>query len=282
MIDLPFDNENVAESGASRPVDRALADWQLQLGDGPVVATAIHDGHRIRDSLLPYLSIADSDRRREEDPLTGLFTSVGDTRLRMRSSRFECDVNRPRDKAISTDPEDTWGLRIWKDGLPANEVELSLANYDQFYADVGNLLEDLVERHGNLLLLDMHSYNHRRDGANEPASAQKDNPDIDLGVTTLDPGRWGKVAEKFSQILANSRIGGRLPDVRNNVRYPTGGFFPEWIYARYGEAICTISIEYKKIFMDEWTAHADIAMTDDLRTGLEYAVAGVRDAFGRQ
>ena len=56
-------------------------DWDLIIGDGPVVATAIHDGHQIRDSLLPHLAISEDERRREEDPMTGLLTSVGDVRI---------------------------------------------------------------------------------------------------------------------------------------------------------------------------------------------------------
>lgn len=280
MIDLPIVTENPANTGFACNAYVAIPGWQLRVGDGPIIATAIHDGHRIRDSLQPYLAIDDADRRREEDPLTGLFSSVVDTSLRVRSSRFECDVNRPRDKAVSTNPEDTWGLRIWQDNLPETEIAKSLADYDRFYAEAAILLEQLIERHGSLLLLDIHSYNHRRDGATSPPSSQQDNPDIDLGVTTLDAKRWGEVADAFAGILAESKVDDRQPDVRSNVRYPTGGYFPEWVYARYGTAICTISIEYKKIFMDEWTGQADIAITDDLRTGLERAVAGVRPAFG--
>jgi hypothetical protein len=32
-------------------------DWDMVARDGPVIATAIHDGHAMRDSLQPYLAI---------------------------------------------------------------------------------------------------------------------------------------------------------------------------------------------------------------------------------
>lgn len=269
--------QDLAAENAHQPfADADRADWHVLSRPGPVLATAIHDGHRIRPSLRPWLAISDAERRREEDPLTGVLSTVADTALLMRSTRFAFDVNRPRNKAISTDPADTWGLRIWRDDLPDQEIEASLARYDRFYRDVTRLIEQRLERWGSLLLLDIHSYNHRRDGATGPAADPAGNPDIDLGVTTLDPGRWGDLAADFSAVLSRTDAGNRAPDVRRNVRYPTGGHFPEWVYARYGGDVCTISLEYKKIFMDEWSSQADLAVLEGLRTGLERAVAAVR------
>ena len=254
-------------------------DWDIIVGDGPVIATAIHDGHAIRDSLLPYLASNDEDRRREEDPLTGILTSVGDTRIRVRSSRFEVDLNRPRDKAISADPADTWGMRVWKDSLPQSEIERSLQTWDAWYAMIGRLLDAVIKRWGCAFLLDIHSYNHRRDGADGPTADAANNPDIELGVTTLDPARWRGVADRFGEELRRQPVAGRELDVRENVRFPTGGEFPEWVFAQYGDRVCTISPEYKKIFMDEWSGRADIAAIDELRSGLERAVAAVRGEF---
>ena len=75
---------------------------------------------------------------------------------------------------------------------------------------------------------------------------------------------------------------GREPDVRANVRFPTGGHLPEWVYARWGARVCTISPEYKKIFMDEWTGQADIAALHALRNGLQAAVDAVRPDFAER
>jgi N-formylglutamate deformylase len=253
-------------------------DWDLTLGDGPVLAAAIHDGHRMRDSLRPYLAAGEDQLRRDEDPLTGMLTAAGDARLRLRNSRFQSDINRPRDKAISSDPEDTWGLRIWH-GLPDAEVEASRRDHDRFYGMAGALVEALLARWGCVLVLDIHSYNHRRDGAQAPAADPANNPDIDLGVTTLDADRWGGSMRRFAQALRETPLRGKAPDVRENVRYQGGGHFPEWLQATFGEPVCAVSLEYKKVFMDEWTAQADIAALDDLRLGLERAVQAVRGDF---
>ena len=259
----------------ARPND----EWDIILRPGPVVAAAVHDGHGLRDSLLPYLAISEEARRRDEDPMTGVLTSVGDARVRLRASRFQVDLNRPRDKALSTDPDDTWGIRFWHDSLPADELKRSLAEYDRFYAMMRELMDRLLAEWGCALVLDIHSYNHRRDGAAAPPASQASNPDIDLGVTTLDRKRWGSVVERFGEALRNHPVDGRRPDVRENVRYDGGGHFPEWLYATYGERVCAISLEYKKIYMDEWTAQADVAVIEDFRAGLQEAVDAVREAF---
>lgn len=184
---------------------RASVDWDLIIGHGPVLATAIHDGHAIRKSLQPYLAIDPQQRRREEDPMTGMLTTVADVRLRVRTSRFEVDLNRPRDKAVPDDPADTWGLRVWRQALPDHEISQSLAIHDDFYTTIRALLDAMIEQWGCVLLLDLHSYNHRRDGANAAPAPSAGNPDIELGVTTLDHRRWGSVLQRFTEALQIGR-----------------------------------------------------------------------------
>lgn len=269
-------NGPLAVADSLSPIDLRNRHWEITLGDGPVVATAIHDGHGVRDSLRRWLALGEDERLRDEDPLTGVLTTVGDVQLRVRTSRFEVDLNRPRGLAVYTDPATTWGLEVWNDDLPQSEVDRSVETYDHFYRTISTLMDSLIARWGCVLLLDIHSYNHRRDGPQVPPADQAGNPDIDLGVTTLDPSRFGNLAADLAQSLRGAPLRDGFPDVRENVRYEGGGHFPEWLYSRYGDRVCAISLEYKKIFMDEWTAKADIAMLDDLRAGLRQAVDRIR------
>ncbi|MDQ3204909.1 MAG: N-formylglutamate amidohydrolase [Pseudomonadota bacterium] len=250
--------------------------WEITLGEGPVIATAVHDGHAIRDSLQRWLALGEDERLRDEDPLTGVLTTVGDVQLRVHTSRFEVDLNRPPELAVYTDPAAAWGLEVWNDELPPQEVQRSRETHAHFYRTVTALVDSLLARWDFVLLLDIHSYNHRRDGPHAPPADEAGNPDIDLGVTTLDASRFGNLVADFAQALRSAPLRDGFPDVRENVRYEGGGHFPEWLYQRYGRRICAISLEYKKIFMDEWTATADIAMLDDLRAGLRRAVDAVR------
>lgn len=241
------------------------------------MVTAIHAGHTVRPSLRPWLEIAQQERLREEDPLTDFFLPAGDTIFRANRSRFEFDLNRPAEKAMSVDPEDTWGLRIWNHELPQQEIDASLALHRRFYALMAQRVEAMIAEHGRILVLDIHSYNHRRAGADGPADPQADSPDIDLGATTLNKGIYGDLLEAFAHGLRSRSVKGRLPDVRVNIRWEDGGNFPEWLHARYGDAACVITLEYKKIFMDEWGQEADILALQDLREGFQAGVAAARN-----
>src|SRR5688572_6681758 len=103
-------------------------------GPGPLIATAIHDGHALRDELAPLVSLDEATRSREEDPHTGRIARVVPTHLIAKHSRFEVDLNRPRASAVYATPEDAWGLHVWRASLTDEVIERSLGAYDAFYA----------------------------------------------------------------------------------------------------------------------------------------------------
>lgn len=207
---------------------------------------------------------------------------MADVRIEVPVSRFEVDHNRPRAGAVYRTPQDCWGLRLWHSPLPPAELAASLAAWDRFRAMVAALIERLLQRWQAVLLIDLHSYNHRRDGARTAPADPAGNPDIELGLTTADAGRWGAVCQRFAAVLGSVPVNGRRPDVRANIRFPTGGDFPEWLHAGWGPRLCTISPEYKKTFMDEHSGQADIAALHALRDGLQAAVDAVRPQFLRR
>ena len=257
------------------------APWNVLRGDGPVIATAIHAGHVVRADLEPHLAIGSDDRRREEDPLTDYFLSLADSLVRVNRSRFECDINRPREGCISDDPADTWGLTIWRDDLPAEQMEASRRLHDRFYGEIREWFDGLIERHGRILVLDLHSYNHRREGPDGDPAEAAGNPDIDIGATTLDKGVFGDLLDAMASRLADIPVGDSKPSVAENVRFPDGGNFPEWLYEIYGDRACVMTLEYKKMFMDEWTGTLDIGKVQDLRTGLMHALEAGRRELDR-
>ena len=129
--------------------------WDLEQGAGPIVATAIHDGHQVRDEVARHMVLGEDDRLREEDPFTGRWTTLAPTRVIGLRSRFEVDLNRPRASAIYRTPEDAWGLQVWDGSLPDEVAERSLKGYDAFYAELGVLYDELQKRHGRFLVLDL-------------------------------------------------------------------------------------------------------------------------------
>ena len=255
--------------------------WDVQRRGGPVLATAVHAGHAIRDELRPYLAISEGDQRREEDPMTGIWSTVGDDAFRNYTSRFQCDLNRAREKAIYETPEDSWGLKVWESQPPDEMKARSLAVWDRFYETMATWIEGLIAENGRVLLMDIHSYNHRREGPDGPEAAQADNPDIDLGVTTLDPDKFGGLLEEFEGALTASPVQGRTLDVRRNVRYPDGGHWPEWVFANYGEDVASITLEVKKFYMDEWSGDAHLPIVEDLRVAMERAADASRAVLSK-
>ncbi|MGB3712133.1 MAG: N-formylglutamate amidohydrolase [Erythrobacter sp.] len=255
--------------------------WNTIVSGGPVVATAIHAGHVVRPDLETHLAIDPDGRRREEDPLTDYFLTLADNAVRVNRSRFECDMNRSRERCISDDPEDTWGLQIWKDHLPEEVKEKSRTQHDEFYAEMRAMMDGLLDRHRHVLVLDLHSYNHMRDGPDAAPAPAKDNPDIDIGATTLDKGVFSDVLSALSVGLSRVPVKGRRPEIGENIRYPDGGNFPEWLHEIYPDRACVVTLEYKKVFMDEWTGSLDIGAAQDLRTGLMHALGAAREQLDR-
>jgi N-formylglutamate amidohydrolase len=250
--------------------------WDLRLGDGPIVATAIHAGHAMRPSLAKWMAVDAAGRRRDEDPLTNLWTTAADHALHVHRSRFEVDLNRSRERSLATNPSQTWGISFWKESPPPDEIERSVAAHDAFYNLMSDWMSRLLDRWGEVLVLDLHSYNHRRDGPDAAVAPAESNPELDLGVTTLDPRAWGELVERFTATLRHPQPDGRRFDVRHNVRYPDGGHFPEWLHATFRDRICAITIEVKKFYMDEWRGTADLAAVESLRSCIAEAVAEIR------
>ncbi|OOG71906.1 N-formylglutamate amidohydrolase [Algoriphagus sp. A40] len=218
-------------------------------GNSPLVITAIHDGHKVRNELKSLFALGDAARLREEDPFTAFWTDFSDNRIIVNHSRFEADVNRPREKAVYQIPEDAWGLEVWKDKLPQDVLERSLKLYDDFYKAATSYFDELFAQNRVQIVYDIHSYNYRRDGIDSEADPME-NPEINLGTQNMDREVWHPVVDTLLHSFRNFNYAGRNLDVRENVKFK-GGYFGKWLLERYGKAICPISIEVKKIFMDE-------------------------------
>ncbi len=248
--------------------------WSIVRGEGPLVATAIHDGHEVRPELLPLVAISEADRLREEDPFTGLWTTMAPTRLVGNHSRFEVDLNRPRERAVYLRPEDAWGLRVWKEEPPYAILKRSYRVYDLFYQEVEALLGGLIERHGRVVVFDLHTYNHRRRGPSDHPDNPAANPTVNLGTSNMDLHRWGPVVERFEQSMQAVLFQGKPLDVRRNVKFQ-GGHFAQWIHQTFPESACALAIEVKKVFMDEWTGKLDEPAHAAIGQALAAAAAAV-------
>lgn len=252
--------------------------FTVVVGEGPVVATAIHDGHEVRPDVAAHLALPDSARLREEDPYTGAWTTIVPSSVVVHRSRFEVDLNRPRDAAIYLEPSQAWGLHVWGSPLPKAAHMRSLTIYDEFYRAMFSFFQSLARRYGKFVVLDLHSYNHRRDGADGPTASPGDNPDINVGTGTMDRQRWRPVVEQFLHDLQCFEWQSPIRKVGENVRF-RGGHFPRWIHETFPDHGCALAVEVKKFFMDEWTGRLDAEQHVLVRDALASTLPGILDAL---
>jgi hypothetical protein len=254
----------------------------MERGDGPLVAMAIHDGHQVRDEVLRQMAVDPPSRQREEDPHTVSWTVVAPTRVVGLRSRFEVDLNRPRDQAVYRTPDDAWGLQVWEGSLPEDVAARSLAEYDAFYHALHELFSGIAERHGRFFVYDLHSYNHRREGPNAPPADPEANPQVNVGTGTMtDRTRWAPVIERFIGDLSSFDFPGGKLDVRENVRF-RGGNCARWAHRTFPDSACVLSLEVKKFFMNEWTAEVNRELLDAVGRALASTVPGVLEELGKQ
>jgi len=239
--------------------------FSIMEGNGAVIATAVHAGHEMRASLQGKSRLNSMQRLREEDPFTDIFASAVSCHIIATQSRFQVDLNRPRERAVYKVAEDAWGLELWKAPLPAEEVDCSLQEYDAFYATLKEMLDQQLKTHTQIIVFDIHSYNHRRMGERAPFDDPVQNPEINIGTGTMvNRERWQKVINSVSDRLRNAVIMGRFLDVRENVKFQ-GGEMARWIHMHYPETVCCLSLEFKKFFMNEWNGEGDMVVIHEIK-----------------
>lgn len=244
-----------------------------------VIATAIHAGHDVRPEVAACMGIDEATRLREEDPYTDRLAALVPSHVLVSRSRFEVDLNRPRDKAIYLEAADSWGIQVWREPCSDALAAGSLAAYDRFYAALDGLLERRARR-GGFVVLDLHSYNHRRGGEGGAPADPAANPEINLGTGTVDRGRWGALIDRFAADLSACQVRGHRLDVRENVKF-RGGAMSAWINQRFAGVGCALAIELKKTFMDEWTGDLDAVHLAELGRALVATLPGLRESLAR-
>lgn len=231
--------------------------WTVQHGPGPVVATAIHHGHELRREVAEAFALEDSERLREEDPFTGEGVRDVPTHVVVHRSRFEVDLNRGADGAVYRNPEQCWGMKVWRAEPNESLVARSLAIHAAYYRMLSQLLGGISERHERFLLIDLHSYNHRRDGPGAPPMPQEQAPDINIGTFSMPREQWSFLVDPLIDAMRRFDFNGRRLDVRENVAFQGKGEQTRFVHERFPGSGCAIALEIKKFYMDEWTGAPD-------------------------
>jgi N-formylglutamate amidohydrolase len=234
----------------------------------------------LRAEVAALSALDDQTRLQEEDPYTDGWAVLSPTRLVVQRSRFEVDLNRPRERAVYRSPEDAWGLSCWRGELPDDLVKRSLTLYDTFYIELEAVLRRAEARFGGFVVYDLHSYNHRRDGTGRPPADPSANPEVNVGTGTLDHESFGRVVKRFMADLSDQDTGGRRLDVRENVRF-RGGHLCRWVNETFPGTGCALGIDVKKFFMDEITGELDRPAFEAVGRALAATAPGVMEELAR-
>ena len=261
---------------------KAAEPWTIRPGPGRIVATAIHDGHDLRPEVAEAVALGDAERLREEDPFTGQAVLDVPAHTIVHRSRFEFDLNRPADGAIYCTPEQSWGLELWKPGQPDDALlQRSLDLHADYYRQLGKMLEGVAAEHPRFVLLDIHSYNHRRDGPEGDPQPQEKAPDINIGTFSMPREHWAFLVDPLIEAMAAFDFNGRRLDVRENVAFEGKGEQTRFIHERYPNRACAIALEFKKFFMDEWTGTPDRAEVAAMRAFVVHIAATAEDLLSQ-
>lgn len=243
--------------------------------EAPILATAIHAGSSLRREVAQLHALSPIERLREEDPHTDEWARISPSRIVVHRSRFEFDVNRPPEKAVYLSPDDAWGLRCWGSPPPDSLVADSRRLHSDFFRYLDGVIADFCRTHSRTVVLDIHSYNHRRLGPTATAAPTVENPDFIVGTGTMtDRPRWDDVVSATIETLRSANGDGPLPFVAENVKF-RGGAMAKHLHTEFAGRVGVLSIELKKTYMDEWTGVPDSAAVRRLVGVFENLVARI-------
>ena len=226
------------------------------------------------------MRLPDTDRLREEDPFTGQAILDVPTHVIAHRSRFEFDLNRAAAEAVYVTSEQSWGLEVWNAPPDPRLVERSLAIHSAYYEMLGTLLDGVGAEHERFVLIDVHSYNHRRDGPGGAATPQDQAPDINIGTFSMPRDDWAWMLDPLMEAMAGFDFNGRRLDVRENVAFQGKGEQTRFVHQRYPGKGCAIALEFKKFFMDEWAGVPDQSELRAMRQFIAFTADKARELLG--
>jgi hypothetical protein len=239
-----------------------------------VVATAIHNGHELRPEIAARMALGEADRLREEDPFTGDAVRGVACHVVVHRSRFEFDLNRDAAGAVYSTPGQSWGLKVWQsEALEPEPAQHSLELHAGYYRMLAALLDGVAERHDRFVLLDVHSYNHRREGADAEPTPRDQAPDINIGTFSMPREQWAFLVDPLVDVMRGFDFNGRRLDVGENVAFQGKGEQTRFVHQRYPDRACAIALEFKKFFMDEWSGEPDPAELAAMRAFVAHIAA---------
>jgi len=231
---------------------------------------AMHTGRRIRPEIVDALLVGEPDRLREEDTFADYF--IGDLPIRIVAldSRFEYDLNRGANSAIYPFEKEKWGMKIWKRELSRDERRLSILKHREFHSIIDIVTNYMLRQNRYAVIFDMHTFCYQRE---EKRLWFKDpKPEINLGSKPVNRTLFNEVIDNYILDLARIKIENHRVRIGENEIFP-GGYLSRRLSKKWYENVLVLALEYKKIFMNEWTGEFYRDILDTLIEGFNSASA---------
>ena len=214
------------------------------------IGVVMHAGSRMDPVFRENLLISEQDQFREEDPYMQSFITEFPFQVIARDSRYEYDLNRDPDDAVYPFDRPKYGMRVWKREFSKNELRAGELKHLEFYELMDILIRYMLERNPTAIIFDMHSYCYQREKKQDWYQDPK--PGINLGTKAVNREKFGERIDMFMEDLGGQIIENNEVRAAENEVF-MGGYLSRRISREYYDRVLVLALEYKKIFMDEWS-----------------------------
>ena len=214
------------------------------------LGVVLHSGSRVRPGVLDAMAVELDDRFREEDPYTDYLVRDFPLQLIARDSRFEYDLNWEIEKSVYTADQRKWGLQVWKRPLTTAEMGMTYNKYREFHELLDLVMAYILKRNDHAVLFDLHSFCYQRN--KRMAWWEDTRPEINLGTRSINRKHFTPMIDQFLEGVSGIILDGHSLRVAENKVFP-GGYLTRKFACSHNLQVLVLAIEYKKIFMDEWT-----------------------------
>lgn len=227
----------------------------------PLMGNVSHAGHRVREELLMKMSISEQERTQEEDVRVDLFAESLPVQIVALDSRYEYDVNRPRERAVYLKPLESWGKRVWEHPPTLDELHFSLAKYDDYHDTLEMVVQALQAAFGSVLVFDLHSYNHQRPAQK---NRQAELPSFDLVLSAEDRAVHAGTIACLKEELQKVNTPQGPATVKENAVFIKDGAIAARLQPWFPQVL-TLPIEIKKFYVNEFTGALNAAAVASLQ-----------------
>jgi hypothetical protein len=150
---------------------------------------------------------------------------------------------------------------IWNQPLSPHEKAPALLKHQEFHDLIDIMIRTLLRKYRYALIYDMHTYCYQREGRIKWYEDQ--NPEINIGTGAVNGKVFEESIRSFMRDLSGIKIGSHPVRVAENQVF-LGGYLSRRLSKTWQDKVLVLAIEFKKIFMDEWTGEVYQDILDKL------------------